>query len=66
MSDKFIEITIGPRGETTVQTRGFSGPECRDASRFVEQALGQRTAEQVTAEFFQNGQQASSDLRQSN
>jgi len=24
---------------------------CRDASRFLEQALGQRTSEQLTAEF---------------
>ena len=62
--NKTIEITIGPKGETTVQTKGFSGPECRDASKFVEQALGQRTAEQLTAEFYQ-GQQTSQDLRQS-
>ena len=61
---KIIEITIGPKGETTVQTKGFSGTECRDASRFVEQALGQRTAEQLTGEFYQ-GQQTSQDLRQS-
>jgi hypothetical protein len=63
--NKTIEITIGPKGETTVQTKGFSGPECRDASRFVEQALGQRTAEQMTAEYFQQGQATGQDLRQS-
>lgn len=62
--NKTIEITVGPKGETTVQTKGFSGPECRDASRFVEQALGQRTAEQMTAEFYQQGQQTGQDLRQ--
>jgi hypothetical protein len=62
---KTIEITVGPRGETTVQTKGFTGPECRDASRFVKQALGQKTAEQMTAEFYQQGHQASQDLRQS-
>ncbi len=62
---KTIEITVGPKGETTVQTKGFSGPECRDASKFVEQALGQKTAEQMTAEFYQ-GQEARQDLRQSN
>ena len=65
MSDKMIEITVGPKGETTVQTKGFSGSECRLASQYVEQALGQRTAEQMTAEFYQQGQQASQDLRQS-
>jgi hypothetical protein len=61
---KTIEIVVGPKGETTVQTRGFSGAECRDASRSLEQALGTRTVEQLTAEFYQ-GQQARQDLRQS-
>jgi predicted lipase len=61
---KIIEITVGPKGETRVETKGFTGSECRDASRFVEQALGQRTAEQLTAEFYQ-GQQTGQDLRQS-
>ena len=61
---KTIEITVGPKGETKVETRGFAGAECREASQFVEQALGPRTAEQLTAEFYQ-GQQAGQDLRQS-
>jgi hypothetical protein len=61
---KTIELVVSPKGETTVQTKGFSGGECRDASRFVEQALGQRTAETLTAEFHQ-GNQASQDVRQS-
>ena len=50
---KTIEITVSPAGETTVQTKGFAGAECREASRFVEQALGQRTGETLTAEFHQ-------------
>ena len=48
-----IEVLVSPTGETTVQTRGFAGPACRDASRFVERALGERTAERLTAEFHQ-------------
>ena len=48
---KIIEITISPRGETKVETRGFTGGACREASRFLEQALGARTAEALTAEF---------------
>ena len=65
MSNKTIEITVSPKGETKVETKGFTGGECRDASKFVEQALGQKTAEQMTAEFHQ-GQQTGQDLRQSN
>ena len=48
-----IEITVSPAGESTVQTKGFAGPGCREASRFIEQALGERAAEQLTAEFYQ-------------
>jgi hypothetical protein len=48
-----IEITVSPKGETTVTTRGFVGASCREASRFVEQALGQRLAERLSAEFHQ-------------
>ena len=50
---KTIEIIITPAGKTSVATRGFSGPACREASSFIEQALGQRTAEHLTAEFHQ-------------
>ena len=50
---KTIEITISPTGEATVQTKGFVGGSCRDASRFIEQSLGQRTGETLTAEFHQ-------------
>ena len=46
-----IEITITPTGQTRVETKGFVGSECRQASEFLEQALGQRTGEQLTAEF---------------
>jgi hypothetical protein len=50
---KTIEILVAPNGQTQVQTRGFTGASCRDASRFLEQALGQRMDEQLTAEFHQ-------------
>jgi hypothetical protein len=60
---KTIEITISPKGESKVETKGFRGGECREASRFVEQALGQRTAETLTAEFYQ-GQQTAQERTQ--
>lgn len=52
-----IEIIVSPKGETTVQTQGFAGSSCREASKFVETALGQRTGEQVTSEFYQQATQ---------
>ena len=49
---KTIEIIIAPDGSSRVETKGFQGAECREASRFIEQALGQSTGEQLTAEFY--------------
>lgn len=49
-----IEIIINPKGESTVTTKGFLGASCRDASRFLERALGQRTGEHLTTEFHQS------------
>jgi hypothetical protein len=50
---KTINIIVTPTGESTVETKGFTGSSCRAASQFIEQALGQRTGEQLTAEFHQ-------------
>jgi hypothetical protein len=50
---KIIEIIVSPTGQTKIETKGFSGFSCRDASRFLEEALGQRTGEQLTTEFHQ-------------
>ena len=61
---KTIEILIAPDGQTRVETKGFSGPGCREASKFLEEALGKRTAEELTAEFHQSPQaQQSQSLR---
>ena len=50
---KTIEIIVSPKGEATVQTKGFAGSTCRDASKFIEQALGEKGIETLTAEFHQ-------------
>lgn len=60
---KVIEILVSPKGETTVTTRGFAGSSCRDASKFIEQALGQQIGERLTAEFHQ-GQHVSQQVQQ--
>lgn len=56
-TSKTIEITVSPTGQSSVQTKGFVGSDCRDASRFLEEALGQRVSETLTAEFHQVAQQ---------
>ena len=50
---KVIRVIVSPRGEVKIETKGFTGGECREASRFLEQALGQPVGEQLTAEFYQ-------------
>ena len=51
---KTIEITVLPNGQTKVETKGFVGSECRQASQFMERALGQRMDEVLKAEFHQS------------
>ena len=48
-----IEIVVSPKGETRVETEGFAGSECQQASRFVEEALGKSTHVRITEEFYQ-------------
>ena len=42
---KVIEIVVDPKGETMLQTKGFTGAECRDATESLERALGARSRE---------------------
>ena len=49
---KRVEIIVDPKGDSKVETKGFSGSECVEASKFIEQALGKETASRTTAEFF--------------
>ena len=56
MSQRVIEVTVSPQGEVTVQTKGYAGPECRQASQFLEQALGVTVQDHNTAEFYAEAQ----------
>ena len=49
-----IEVTVSPTGQVSVQTRGFAGSSCRQASAFLEKALGQVTKDRPTAEMYQS------------
>jgi len=54
---KIIEIVVSPTGATQVQTKGFAGAACRQASEFLEKALGKTAGEQFTSEFHQSVEQ---------
>ena len=49
-----IEVVVSSKGEIQVTTKGYSGSSCRQASQFLEQALGVRSRETLTTEFHQS------------
>lgn len=49
---KIIEIIVSPKGETKLETRGFEGAGCQEATRALEQALGAKTGETLTGEYY--------------
>jgi hypothetical protein len=49
---RIIEAIVSPRGETTVQTKGYVGGECQQASKWLEQALGVVADDRKTAEYY--------------
>ena len=59
-----IEIVVSPEGQSRVETRGFVGSSCREASQFLESALGRRVSEKLTAEFYET-QSATQRTRES-
>ena len=50
---RIIEVTVSPKGEVTVQTKGYAGADCLTASQFVERALGVSIDDRKTGEFYQ-------------
>jgi len=49
---RIIEVVVGPTGDTTVQTKGYIGSDCFQASRFLEDALGVKSTDRPTSEFY--------------
>lgn len=49
---KILKVTVSPKGETKLETIGFSGGSCQEASRNFERALGVATDEQFTGEYY--------------
>ena len=62
---KTIEILINAQGEVTMQTKGYAGNSCKAATKALEEALGLKTQEKLTAEFYQaQTTQSQQQLRQ--
>ena len=54
---KSITIIVSPDGATKIETSGFTGTSCSEASLFIESALGHKTSEQFKPEYFQTENQ---------
>ena len=50
---RIIEVIVSPQGELTVQTKGYLGSECLQASKFLEQTLGVATTDHKTGDYYQ-------------
>jgi hypothetical protein len=48
-----IEIIISPIGEIQIDAIGFKGPDCEQATRFLEEALGVMGQKTRKSEFHQ-------------
>jgi hypothetical protein len=64
MTPRIIEVVVSPKGETTLQTKGFAGGECLQASKFLEDALGLADQAKMTADFYAARQTEEQHVRQ--
>lgn len=50
---RIVELTVSPKGEVTIETKGYAGADCLRARKLLEQALGVVASERKTAEYYQ-------------
>ena len=63
-TSKTIEVIVLPDGQCRVQTKGFAGPSCLAASRFLERVLGKCSDRQRTGEFYRTDVQQETRTQQ--
>jgi hypothetical protein len=51
-----IIVTISPDAEVKVETQGFKGSACKDATKALESALGSTSTDTNTREYYENAQ----------
>jgi len=51
--NKTIEVTVSPTGDVFIDAIGFQGPDCEQATRYLEEALGTLTTRKRKAEYHQ-------------
>jgi hypothetical protein len=61
---KQIIVDVLPDGSTKIRTTGFVGSLCRLASKWLEDAMGHKTDEQLTPEFYQQAERKAGQVGQ--
>ena len=51
---KTIQVIVAHDGSSRVETVGFTGTQCRQASEFLEQALGVKQTEKLTEDYYRS------------
>lgn len=49
---KTIQIKIAPDGGISIETKGFTGADCEKATKEIEAALGVKTSDKKTPDYF--------------
>jgi len=49
---KTIEVLFGPKGEVEIEAFGYKGKGCKDATKFLEEALGTAKDTKTKTEWF--------------
>ena len=50
--NKVIEVVVGTDGAVTIEGHGFKGSVCKEATKFIEVALGKEGHVKKKAEYF--------------
>ena len=54
---KEVIVIVTPDGQSRIETQGFQGAECQQASEFLKRALGVAGQEQLKPEYFRQANQ---------
>ena len=52
MNQREFEITIAPDGSVEIHVKGYKGRRCLEAVKIFEAAVGRKTSERLTSEFY--------------
>jgi hypothetical protein len=61
--DKTVKVKIGLDGSVEVKTEGFTGSECKDATKVLESALGKVNSDTPTSEMYGVPQRQNQEAR---